>query len=292
MNEVKRENYDIHKELKQSMDMYIENDNVPNILFYGPDGSGKKYLLNYLLDKIYPSKKTRNQYVLWVNCSYGKGIKFIREDLKFFAKTTYHGNLKLASSQRQQHAFKSIVLLNADKLTIDAQSALRRCIELYNHNTRFFIIVSNKYHVLLPILSRFMCLHVDLPVVNNKKTSLYLLDAKERSDTYRLNKIFTKLIDLDEFDKSDIYRMVIECHENSLHLFDVMEFIETKSNKLIRSSYMKHENQLFSILYNILVELDNIRIHIRNEKISIMILLSLYYIRFVQQLKILTKHNG
>ena len=67
---------------------------------------------------------------MYVNCAHGKGIKFIREELKFFAKTNI--NLK------EGEIFKSIVLLNADKLTIDAQSALRRCIELFNHTTRFF----------------------------------------------------------------------------------------------------------------------------------------------------------
>ena len=74
-----------------------------------------------------------------VNCAHGKGIKFIREDLKLFAKTNIHLNNGIL--------FKSIVLLNADFLTIDAQSALRRCIELFSHTTRFFIIIENKNNI-------------------------------------------------------------------------------------------------------------------------------------------------
>ena len=46
-------------------------------------------------------------------------------------------------------------LKHADKLTIDAQSALRRCIELFSHTTRFFIIVEDKNKLLKPIISRF-----------------------------------------------------------------------------------------------------------------------------------------
>ena len=42
--------------------------------------------------------------------------------------------------------------MNADKLTIDAQSALRRLIELFSHTTRFFIIIEDKYKLLKPIL--------------------------------------------------------------------------------------------------------------------------------------------
>ena len=70
-----------------------------------------------------------------VNCAHGKGIKFIRDELKFFAKTNIQSNTGAS--------FKTITLINADFLTIDAQSALRRCIELFSHNTRFFIIVKN-----------------------------------------------------------------------------------------------------------------------------------------------------
>jgi replication factor C small subunit len=56
-------------------------------------------------------------------------------------------------------------LSNADKLTTDAQSALRRCIELFSHSTRFFIIVEDKYKLLKPILSRLCEIFVDEPVI-------------------------------------------------------------------------------------------------------------------------------
>jgi hypothetical protein len=90
--------------------------------------------------------------VMFVNCAHGKGIKFIRDELKYFAKANMQCN--------DNNMFKSIVLMNADELTIDAQSALRRCIELFSHNTRFFIIVENKYKLLNPILSRFCEIYV------------------------------------------------------------------------------------------------------------------------------------
>ena len=83
-----------------------------------------------------------------MDCAHdGKGIKFIRNELKFFAKKHIDFN--------KGKNFKTIVLLNADKLTIDAQSALRRCIELFTHTTRFFIIIENINLILKPILSCF-----------------------------------------------------------------------------------------------------------------------------------------
>ena len=43
-----------------------------------------------------------NKYVMCVNCAHGKGIKFIRDELKFFAKTNIN--------HMHGYFFKSIVL--------------------------------------------------------------------------------------------------------------------------------------------------------------------------------------
>ena len=102
---------------------------------------------------------------MYVNCAHGKGIKFIRDELKFFAKSHINSN--------GGDIFKCIILLNGDKLTMDAQSALRRCIELFSHTTRFFIIVEDKYKLLRPILSRFCEIYIPEPIYNGKYINLY-----------------------------------------------------------------------------------------------------------------------
>jgi len=107
---------------------------------------------NFLLNIYGQDKSKMKSNIMFVNCAHGKGIKFIREELKFFAKSNIQFNCGVM--------FKSIVLLNADFLTIDAQSALRRCIELFSFNTRFFIIVENKNKLLNPILSRFCDIYI------------------------------------------------------------------------------------------------------------------------------------
>ena len=123
----------IHENIIHKLDYFIENKKIPNIIFYGKDGAGKKYLLYEFINKIYNNNAEHiKNYVMYVNCGFGKGIRFIREDLKFFAKTNIHNCGEI---------IKIIVLVNADKLTIDAQSALRRCIELFSHSTRFFIVL-------------------------------------------------------------------------------------------------------------------------------------------------------
>ena len=132
----------IHKEINKKLDVFIEKNRVPHIIFHGPYGSGKKTIVRNFLKKIYRNEESNlKDYVMYVDCAQGKGIKFVRDDIKFFAKTNIKNDL-----------FKSIVFLNTDKLTMDAQSALRRCIELFSHSTRFFIILEDKYKLLKPWL--------------------------------------------------------------------------------------------------------------------------------------------
>ena len=164
----------IHQHIKEKLDYFHSIYKIPNIIFHGPSGSGKRTIVNDFIYKIYNNDREKiKSLVMYVNCSHGKGIKFIREDLKFFAKT--HINSKGGN------VFKSIVLLNADKLTMDAQSALRRCIELFSHNTRFFIIAEDKYNLMKPILSRFCEIYVPEPIINGNIINLY---------TYNLNEVF------------------------------------------------------------------------------------------------------
>ena len=49
-------------------------------MFHGPSGSGKKTILQGFLKQLYPDKEIMEQQVMYVNCAYGKGIKFIRKD--------------------------------------------------------------------------------------------------------------------------------------------------------------------------------------------------------------------
>ena len=143
------EDENVLKQLKY----FISVRKIPNLIFHGSSGTGKRTIVGNFINQIYEGDRNRvKSNVMFVNCAHGKGIKFIRDELKYFAKANMQCN--------DNNMFKSIVLMNADELTIDAQSALRRCIELFSHNTRFFIIVENKYKLLNPILSRFCEIYI------------------------------------------------------------------------------------------------------------------------------------
>lgn len=156
----------IHGHIRERLSEFHSSGKIPHLIFHGSNGCGKRTLVDEFLNLIYDNDKNKiKTNVMYVNCAHGKGIKFIREELKFFAKT----NIKLNTGV----IFKTIVLLNADNLTIDAQSALRRCIELFSVNTRFFIIVENKHKLLNPILSRFCEIYVPEVCENGQVLNLH-----------------------------------------------------------------------------------------------------------------------
>ena len=170
----KEKKINIHSDIKKKLDYFIKQKKIPNIIFHGVSGCGKNALVSEFVNNVYGGDKhTIQTYVMHVNCAHGKGIRFIREDLKFFSKT----NVDL----RDGDIFKTVILLNADKLTIDAQSAIRRCIELFSRSTRFFIIVEDKYKLLRPILSRFCEIYIPEPVINDAVINLH---------EYNLNRIY------------------------------------------------------------------------------------------------------
>ena len=261
---------DIHHSIKNKLNYFHEKHKIPNIIFHGPTGSGKRTIVNEFIQKIYENnREIIKSYVMYVNCSHGKGIKFIREELKFFAKTHINSN--------GGNTFKSIVLLNADKLTLDAQSALRRCIELFSHNTRFFIIAEDKYNLMKPILSRFCEIYVAEPVLNDKIINLY---------QYNLNNIFNTL-DIKQHRVEWLKKELLKSVNSKINLDDLIKFCiklyERAYSGLDIINLLENGKFLDSILsiekrYELLICFNRVRKEFRNEKILILFILNFIFL--------------
>ena len=258
-----KENIIIHQNIEEKLDYFIKNQKIPNILFHGPSGSGKRTLILKFIDNIYKTKELKQKYVLFINCAQGKGIKFIREDLKFFAKTNIHSQNGIL--------FKTIILSNADKLTIDAQSALRRCIELFSHSTRFFIIVEDKYKLLNPILSRFSEIYIPLPIINNKPTNLHI---------YNINNNRFINIKNERYKIKSIIKQSLENINSPEQLYILAEYLYNKGicgNDLINYITTTFINSQYK--YKLLTAIQKSKLEIHNEIMTILFILNLIFYR-------------
>jgi GTPase SAR1 family protein len=260
----------IHQTIKNKLNYFHEIHKIPNILFHGPSGSGKRTIVNEFIHKIYDNDREKiKNFVMYVNCSHGKGIKFIREELKFFAKTHINSN--------GGNNFKSIVLLNADKLTMDAQSALRRCIELFSHNTRFFIIAEDKYNLMKPILSRFCEIYVPEPVLNGKNINLYqynlnevfkMKEVKMNQQEWlkkELSKYINKKINLE-----DLMELCLKLYEKSYSGLDIMNLLE--NTKFLEGIITLDK------IFELLLLFNRVRKEFRNEKLLILFILNFIFL--------------
>ena len=256
----------IHKQIKSNLQTFITEKKIPHIIFYGPSGSGKRHVLQYFIQNIYKTPINIKKYVMYINCAHSKGIRFIRDELKFFAKTNIHlqhGNI-----------FKSIILFNADKLTTDAQSALRRCIEQFSHTTRFFIIIENQNKLLKPILSRFCNIFIPVPIIDNEEKSLHEYIRESSSNKYKMLIVKQETWLIKNLTLKSNYSNVSKCSELSVKLYekgysalDLLKYI--KNSDLI-------ENQR---KYSLLVYFNKIRKEFRNEYFLLFFILNITFMR-------------
>jgi len=260
----------IHESIKEKLEYFHLIHKIPNILFHGPTGSGKRTIVNDFIHKIYDNNREKiKSFVMYVNCSHGKGIKFIREELKFFAKTHINSN--------GGNIFKSIVLLNADKLTMDAQSALRRCIELFSHNTRFFIVAEDKYNLMKPILSRFCEIYVPEPIIDGNIVNLYKHNLDETFNTKNikinrlewLKKELIKTINK----KITIEKLMLFCTKLYEKGYSGLDIITLLENQKFLDTTLTIEKR-----YELLLAFNRVRKEFRNEKLIILFILNFVFL--------------
>lgn len=129
---------DIIKRLKS----YVKTKNLPHLLFSGPPGVGKTAASISIVKEIF-GESWRNNFIE-LNASDERGIDIIRHKVKDFARMAPLGEAD----------FKVIFLDEADALTNDAQSALRRTMERYSATTRFILSCNYSSKIIEPIQSR------------------------------------------------------------------------------------------------------------------------------------------
>jgi len=123
------------------------------MLFYGPPGTGKTSTILALAKELFGPElfKTR---VLELNASDERGISIVREKVKNFARMQLSNPSPAYAKLYPCPPYKIIILDEADSMTQDAQSALRRTMETYSKITRFCLICNYVTRIIDPLASR------------------------------------------------------------------------------------------------------------------------------------------
>ncbi|WP_152039613.1 replication factor C small subunit [Salinigranum salinum] len=125
----------------QRLQSYVDRDDLPHLMFAGPAGVGKTTAATAIARALYGDDWRGN--FLELNASDERGIDVVRDRIKSFARSSF-GN----------YDYRLIFLDEADSLTSDAQSALRRTMEQFSDNTRFILSCNYSSKIIDPIQSR------------------------------------------------------------------------------------------------------------------------------------------
>ena len=131
------------KEVVGSINSMLKNQSeLPHLLFSGSAGVGKTTAALCLSSEIL--REHWRTYTLELNASDERGINMVRERVKKFSRF---------AGLDTEIPFKIIILDEADEMTSDAQTALRRIIEDTSKICRLILIANNLSKIIAPIQS-------------------------------------------------------------------------------------------------------------------------------------------
>ncbi|MCH8833876.1 MAG: replication factor C small subunit [Thaumarchaeota archaeon] len=134
---------------------------MPHLLFSGSAGVGKTSVALCISKQILGNRWS--DHTLELNASDERGINMVRERVKRFSRY---------AALDAEIPFKIIILDEADEMTSDAQTALRRIIEDTSKFCRFILIANNISKIISPIQSR--CAVFKFTAIPEKNTISYL----------------------------------------------------------------------------------------------------------------------
>ncbi|KAK0542571.1 Replication factor C (RF-C) subunit [Tilletia horrida] len=186
-----------HDGLSERLISLAAHEDLPHMLFYGPSGAGKKTRVMCLLRELFGPGVTKlkvDQRVFLTPSRRKVDVNIVSSNYHLELTPSDAGNYdrlviqdilkEIAQTQTvdiaARHRFKAVVINEADALSRDAQSALRRTMEKYMGNLRLILCANSTSKIIAPIRSRCLLMRVGAPNLAEMGTVLRFVAQKER----------------------------------------------------------------------------------------------------------------
>lgn len=148
-----------NEHIKNIIQKFLNQNDIVNLIFYGPAGSGKTTLSKLIVHNLDCDS-------LILNASDERGIETIRDKVQGFASVASFKPIKI------------VILDEADFLTIQAQASLRNIIETFSRTTRFIMTCNFVERIIDPLQSRCQVLKIVPPT--KKDVAKHLVDILQK----------------------------------------------------------------------------------------------------------------
>ena len=246
----KLEDYVGNEHLKQKVKSYIDNGDVPHLLFYGKAGTGKTTLAKLIVNSI------DCDYII-INASDERNTDTIRDKVKGFASTIGFKKWKI------------IVLDEVDYMNYLAQPMLRNIMETFSKHCRFILTCNYVEKVIEPIQSRCQTFQIIPPTKKDVAVSISKILTAEGIKFEPKN-----LVPIIDAGYPDIRKIINTCQLNShkgelkvdvqnllendykMKILDILKSNDDKRNRYMNirqtliDSRVTDFSELFTLLYD------------------------------------------
>ena len=177
---------------------------MPNLLVYGPNGSGKKTLINLLLEDIYDIKVHDTTKVTYQISGYGNSVGEVELD-----QSNYHIIIEPTNTGLDKYLiheivknyaqetilnvydcktpFRIVFINNIDNLSYYAQTSLRYTMEKYHKTCKFILCGYQLSKIIEPLRSRCLNIRIPSPSIKDMCSIIFDVSCREGIEIDQIN---------------------------------------------------------------------------------------------------------